>query len=93
MKTLTDFKKALRAEGTKLEILTLANGVLGGRLTVGMIRFVNIHNTVGVYLKEKAEDEGRGSFLEWGKATEWVFENDVAKNTKYGYSYRVILPN
>jgi len=93
MKTLTDFKKALRTEGTKLEILTLANGVQGGPLKVGMVRFVNIHNSVGVYLKEKAEDKGRGSFLDWGKASEWVFDNDVAKNTKYGYSYRVIMPN
>ena len=91
MKTLADFKRALRSDGVKLETLTLINGATGGRLRVGMVRFVNNHNTVGVYLKEKPEDEGRGSFLEWGKSTDWVFEDDVARNTKYGYSYRVIM--
>lgn len=92
MKTLADFKKALRTEGVKLETLSLANNVSGGRLRVGMIRFVNIHNTVGVYLKEKPEEEGRGSFLSWDKASDWIFDNDVATNIKYGYSYRVIQP-
>jgi len=99
VKTLADFKRALRSDGVKLETLTLAYGVIfenadgvtGGRLRVGMVRFVNNHNTVGVYLKEKPEDEGRGSFLEWGKSTDWVFEDDVARNIKYGYSYRVIM--
>ena len=93
MKTLADFKRALRSDGVKLETLTLANGATGGRLRVGMVRFVNNHNTVGVYLKEKPEDDGRGSFLEWGKSTDWVFEDDVARNIKYGYSYRVIIDN
>ena len=92
MKTLADFKKVLKQEGVQLETLSLAAGSQGGRLRVGMIRFVNIHNTVGVYLKENSEDKGRGSFLDWGKASEWVFDGDVATNTKYGYSYRVIEP-
>jgi len=92
IKTLSDFKKALSTEGTKLETLALANNVKSGRLRIGMIRFVNIYNTVGVYLKENPEDEGRGSFLDWGKANEWVFDNDIATNIKYGYSYRIIQP-
>ena len=92
MKTLADFKRALKTEGTKLETLALANYVSEGRLRVGMIRFVNIYNTTGVYLKEKPEEEGRGSFLGWDKSSDWVFDNDVATNIKYGYSYRVIQP-
>lgn len=92
MKTLADFKKALKTEGVKLETLSLANYATGGTLRVGMIRFVTIHNTVGVYLKEDPEEKGRGSFLDWGKASEWVFDNDIAINIEYGYSYRVIQP-
>jgi hypothetical protein len=92
MKTLADFKKVLKQEGVQLETLSLVAGSQGGRLRVGMIRFVNIYNTVGVYLKENPEDKGSGSFLDWGKASEWVFDGDVATNTKYGYSYRVIEP-
>ena len=91
MKTLSDFKKALRTEGVKLETLSLANGISQGRLRVGMIRFVNIHNTVGVYLKEDNEDNSRGSFLGWDKATDWVFDGDIATH-KLGMSYRVIMP-
>lgn len=91
MKTLSDFKKALRTEGVKLETLSLANKISQGRLRIGMIRFINIHNTVGVYLKENNEDNSRGSFLGWGKATDWVFHGDIATH-KFGMSYRVIMP-
>lgn len=92
MKTLADFKRVLQSEGVKLETLSLANGVKGGRLRVGMVRFVNKYDTVGVYLKENPEDEGRGSFLDYGKASEWVFEGDTATNIKFGYAYRIIKP-
>jgi hypothetical protein len=92
MKTHAEFKRYLQANGTTLETLALANPISGGRLRVGMVRFVNKADTTGVYLKEKPEDEGRGSFLDYGKASEWTFEGFIATNTKYGYSYRVIPP-
>ncbi len=92
IKTHADFKRMLGAEGYQLEILALAKGVSGGRLQVGMVRFVNKADTTGVYLKEKPEDEGRGSFLDYGKASEWEFDGYIATNKIYGYSYRVIPP-
>ena len=99
MKTHAEFKRYLQANGTQLETLALAYGVIDspstfqeGRLRVGMVRFVNKANTTGVYLKEKPEDEGTGSFLDYGNASEWTFEGFIATNTKYGYSYRVIPP-
>jgi hypothetical protein len=58
-----------------------------------MVRYVNIHNTVGVYLKELGDTSAvRGSFLDYGKASEWEFDGDIARNNKYGYAYRIILP-
>ena len=99
MKTHAEFKRYLQANGIQLETLALAYGVIDspstfqeGRLRVGMVRFVNKADTTGVYLKEKPEDGGRGSFLDYGKASEWTFEGFIATNTKYGYSYRVIPP-
>jgi hypothetical protein len=91
MKTHADFKRYLQADGTKLETLTLFNGLQeSGKLRVGMVRFVNKANTVGVYLKENPEDKGMGSFLDYGKASEWEFNNFIATNKIYNYSYRVI---
>ena len=97
IKTHADFKRYLQDEGTKLETLSLAYGfsnspsnIQEGRLRVGMVRFVNKADTTGVYLKEKPEDKGRGSFLGYGKASEWTFDGWIATNTKFGYSYRVI---
>jgi len=93
IKTHADFRRYLQAEGTKLETLALADGVrdslLEGRLRVGMVRFVNKADTTGVYLKEGGE-LGTGSFLGYGKASEWTFDGWIATNTKFGYSYRVI---
>ena len=91
IKNHSHFKKYLQANGTQLETLALANEISGGRLRVGMVRFVNIANTVGVYLKEGG-DLGRGSFLDYGNASEWEFDGWIATNKKYGYSYRVIPP-
>jgi len=92
MKTHAEFKRYLQAEGTQLETLALVNNSSGDRLYVGMVRFINKADTTGVYLKEKPEDKGRGSFLDYGKASEWTFNGFIATNTKYGYSYRVIPP-
>ena len=99
MKTHAEFKRYLQANGTQLETLALSYGftnspasILEGRLRVGMVRFVNKADTTGVYLKEKPEDKGVGSFLGYGKASEWTFDGFVATNTKFGYSYRVIPP-
>ena len=93
MKTLADFKRALQTEGVKVETLALANGATTStRLRVGMVRFVNKYDTTGVYLKENAEDEGRGSFLGYDKASDWVFEGDVATNKVVGYSYKILMP-
>lgn len=92
MKNMAEFKKALQTPNIKVKTLALANPMSGGRLYVGQIRSVYKYNTVGVYLKENASDEGSGSFLDYGKASEWIFEGDTARNTKYGYAYQIIYP-
>ena len=88
MKTLTDFKKAL-VVGAKLETLALATGVKGGRLNVGDVRTIIEANTVGVYLATEGGSV-RGSFLGFDKSGDWKFDGNVATNTKFGYSYKVI---
>jgi len=88
MKTLTDFKKALTV-GVQLETLALATGVKGGRLNVGDVRTIVEANTVGVYLATEGGSV-RGSFLGFDKAGYWKFDGNVATNTKFGYSYKVI---
>jgi hypothetical protein len=92
MKTHADFKRALQTEGVKLETLAIVSGIPAGRLRVGMVRYVNKYDTTGVYLKESADEQGRGSFLGYDKAADWVFTQDTATNTKIGYAYRIILP-
>jgi hypothetical protein len=99
MRTLADFKRALQTPSVKVETLALAYGftdspasIQAGRLRVGTIRYVNKYDTTGVYLKENEGDEGRGSFLAYDKAGDWVFTEDTATNTVYGYAYRIILP-
>jgi hypothetical protein len=99
MKTHADFKRALQTEGVKVETLALAYGfadspasIKEGRLRVGMVRFVNKYDTTGVYLKESEDEQGRGSFLGYDKAADWVFTEDTATNTQFGYAYRIILP-
>lgn len=89
MKNLAEFKRVLQTPGVKLETLSLANGLAGGRLFVGQIRRVNKADTTGVYLSDETTT-GRGSFLGYGKASEWEFSEDIATNS-YGLSYRVIL--
>lgn len=94
MNTLADFKRALQTEGVKLETLSLASNVKAGRLWVGMVRFVNKWDTTGVYLKLEQDKDTpeRGSFLGYDKAADWEFDGDVARNIKWGYSYKVLLP-
>lgn len=88
MKTLADFKKALTV-GTKVETLALSTLVKGGRLNVGDVRTIIKANTVGVYLATEGGGVS-GSFLGFDKAGDWKFEGNVATNTKFGYSYKVI---
>jgi hypothetical protein len=90
MNTHADFKRALQAEGTRLENLSLANEISGGRLRVGQIRFISKWDSTGVYLKESESEEGRGSFLGYDKAGEWTIEGNTATHD-LGMSYRVIL--
>ena len=89
MKTHADIKRALQADGTRLETLALANLVSGGRLNVGDIRYICKANSVGVYLKKDGE-QGSGSFLDYDKATDWTIDGDVITH-KMGMSYRVLL--
>lgn len=90
MKTHADIKRALQAPGTRLENLALANLISGGRLRVGQIRYVAKFDTTGVYLKETPEEQGRGSFLGYDKASDWTIEGDVITH-KHGMQYRVIM--
>ena len=91
VKSHADFKRVLQGKNVLLETLTLVNNAVGNRLKVGDIRYINIANSVGVYLKfEEDTSNTRGSFLDYGKATEWIFNEDVVANKLYGYSYRLI---
>ena len=92
MKTHADFKRALQTEGVRVETLAIVQGIPAGRLRVGMLRCVNKYDTTGVYLKESEDEQGRGSFLGYDKAADWVFTEDTATNTQFGYAYRIILP-
>lgn len=90
--THADFKRALQTKGVRLETLAIVEGIPDGRLRVGMVRFVSKADTTGVYLKETEDEQGRGSFLGYDKAADWVFKGDVATNTVYGYSYKILMP-
>jgi hypothetical protein len=82
------FKRILKEGKVKLEILSLAHNAHGGRLRVGMIRSIRKADTTGVYLVLEGE-QGRGSFLGYDKASDWVFDGNVATNTVIGYSYKL----
>lgn len=86
-----DFKRVLQMKGTRLQTLALANPISGGRLYVGQIRYISKFDTTGVYLKESPEEEGRGSFLGYDKASDWTFEANIATH-RLGMSYRIIYP-
>jgi hypothetical protein len=88
IKNHAHFKNILKQGKVKLEILKLANHTSEGRLHVGLVRSIRKANTTGVYLITEG-DESQGSFLDYDKAKDWVFDNDVATNTKFGYSYKL----
>jgi len=91
LNTLADFKRALQTPGVQLETLALSNGYTqGGLLYVSQVRPVIKADTTGVYLATEGSSN-RGSFLGYGKASEWVFTGDVATNA-CGLSYRVLMP-
>jgi len=94
MKTHADFKRALQTEGVRVITLALASGFVDNdRLWVGMEREVKKADTVGAYLVKVGETNNtRGSFLDYGKASEWTINGDTAVNIKYGYAYRIVLP-
>jgi hypothetical protein len=90
IKNHADFKRVLKTKEVVLETLALASNVSAGRLNVGDIRYINIADTVGVYLKKFDDDSiKRGSFLGYDKASNWVFNNDIATH-KFGMSYRIV---
>lgn len=89
------FKSILKEGKVKLETLALARGfnalpssVQKGRLYIGMVRYIKKADTTGVYLALEG-DESRGSFLDYDKAKDWVFDGNIATNTKFGYSYKL----
>jgi len=86
------FKRILQTPGVQLETLALANTSSRGRLTVGQIREIKETNTVGIYL-DTPGGSSRGSFLDYGKASEWEFNGLTVTNKLYGMSYRIILPS
>jgi hypothetical protein len=88
MNTHAEVKRALQADGTKLETLALATGFTGGRLNIGDIRYISKANSVGVYLKKDGE-QGSGSFLDYDKAADWTIDGDVITH-RLGMSYRVL---
>ena len=89
IKNHAHFKRLLQEGRVKVETVTLANHISGGRLWVGMVRYVKKADTTGVYLALEGDDS-RGSFLGYEKASDWVFEGNLAKNIKVGYSYKLI---
>jgi hypothetical protein len=89
IKNHAHFKRLLQEGRVKVETVTLANHISGGRLWVGMIRHIKKADTTGVYLALEGDDS-RGSFLGYEKASDWVFEGNLAKNIKVGYSYKLI---
>lgn len=89
IKNHAHFRRILQEGKVKLETISLANGMSSGRLSVGMVRSIKKANTTGVYLAAEGDDS-RGSFLDYGKASEWEFEGDIAKNIKFGYSYKLL---
>lgn len=87
MNTLTDFKRVLDSDGVQLEQLNLANNAPdNARIYRGLIRSVIRTNTQGAYLTMA---NGSDSFMEYGKASEWEFDGDVAAHVS-GLKYRVI---
>lgn len=89
IKNHAHFQRLLKSGNVKVEIVKLANNAVGGRLWVGMVRHVQKADTTGVYLQLEGDDS-KGSFLGYDKASDWIFEGNIAKNTKFGYAYKLI---
>lgn len=94
IKNHADFKRALSTKGTRLTTLALANGAVEGRIKIGATRHIRKADSTGVYLvtDEELGKPTNGSKLDFDKASDWTFNGDIATNTKFGYSYRVVLP-
>jgi len=95
MKTHADFKRALQTKGVRvITLATATNAPDTKRVWVGMERVVKKADTTGVYLvlPEDMDKPTNGSFLGYDKASEWAIEGDTATNLKFGYSYRLVLP-
>lgn len=93
IKSHAEFKRILAMKGTKLQTLSLANGVVSSsRMAVGEVRHIRKADSTGVYLV-KEEELGdplvQGSFLGFDKASDWTYEGDIAK-ASWGGSYLVI---
>lgn len=93
IKNHADFKRQLSAQGTRLVTLSLAFNMKEGRIKIGATRHIRKADTTGVYLvtDEELDKPTNGSYLAFDKASDWSFEGDIATNTKFGYSYRVLL--
>lgn len=72
-----------------LELLQVSNGAASrGRLFVGLIRPIIRFNGTGVWLATHGTEHG--SFMDYGKASEWQFDGDTAHNLESGHTYRLI---
>ena len=93
IKNHADFKRQLSTKGTRLTTLSLAFNMQEGRIKIGATRHIRKADTTGVYLvtDEELDKPTNGSYLAFDKASDWKFEGDIATNTKFGYSYRVLL--
>lgn len=92
IKSHAEFKRILSMKGTKLQTLSLANGVVSSsRMAVGEVRHIRKADTTGVYLVKEEElgANTMGSFLGFDKASDWEFDGDIAK-ASWGGSYLVI---
>lgn len=77
IKNLSQLKKELQA-GTQFKILGHIRPAC-----IGEVREVTLANTVGLYSKVLTGDDisvnsgndGKGLFMDWGKATAWAFSN------------------
>lgn len=91
IKNHAEFKRILSMKGTRLTTLALAKGMKEGRIVLGATRHIRKADTTGVYLvtEEELGKPVSGSFLGFGKASEWEFEGDVA-TAKWGGKYLVV---
>ena len=82
------FKNILKEGVGKIDMEVTATPWTNGKIFVGLIRPIQRADSVGVYLT--MHDAPRGSFLDYGKASEWTFDGDTARHTD-GLAYRLIV--